>query len=262
MALALRIFTLAAVLLLGGCYYTPVPMSRYVPPQHTASAPRRHGLAVYTVQPGDTLYSIAKRFDVDYRLLARRNRVAYPYTIYVGQELSLRRMALPSTSIPTPEPRRHHVQPRLHPRHPRQHERRRRVEVSPPDRSFGRVHLVWPVKGKVTSRFGTRHHRMHDGIDIAARRGAPVRAAAAGKVVYSDHRIAGYGRLIIIRHAGDLFTAYAHNERNLVKRGDHVKQGEIIARVGETGRATGPHLHFEVRRGATAVNPLAYLPRR
>jgi len=82
-----------------------------------------------------------------------------------------------------------------------------------------------------------------------------------GKVVYADHRIAGYGRLIIIRHAGDFFTAYAHNERNLVSRGDHVKQGEIIARVGETGRATGPHLHFEIRRGATPVNPLAYLPR-
>ena len=124
------------------------------------------------------------------------------------------------------------------------------------------MHFSWPVKGKITSAFGTRRHRMHDGIDIAAARGTPVRAAAAGKVVYADHRIAGYGRLIIIRHAGDFFTAYAHNERNLVARGDHVKKGEIIARVGETGRATGPHLHFEIRRGATPVNPLAYLPRR
>ena len=96
MALALRMFAVAGVLLLAGCYYTPVPLPRYVPPQHTAAA-RTHRYQVYTVRPGDTLYSIAKRFGVDYRLLARRNRVAYPYTIYVGQELSLHRTALPSS---------------------------------------------------------------------------------------------------------------------------------------------------------------------
>ena len=255
MALALRMFAVAGVLLLAGCYYTPVPLPRYVPP-HRAGVARPHAYAVYTVRPGDTLYSIAKHFGIDYKLLARRNRVAYPYTIYVGQELSLRRTALPSSIIPTP-PRRHHARPRY-----RFEPRPSHVDVSPPDRSFGSVHFSWPVRGKITSAFGTRRHRMHDGIDIAAPRGTPVRAAATGQVVYADHRIAGYGRLIIIRHAGDFFTAYAHNERNLVARGDHVKKGEVIARVGETGRATGPHLHFEIRRGATPVNPLAYLPRR
>lgn len=258
MDLALRTFAVAGVLLLAGCYYTPAPMSRYVPP-HRAAAVRPqghvHAHAVYAVRPGDTLYSIAKRFGIDYKLLARRNRIAYPYTIYVGQELSLRRTAPPPSVIPTPAPRHHATS------HPRTASRSRHVDVSPPDRSYGRVRFAWPVRGKITSRFGTRRHRMHDGIDIAAKRGTAVRAAAAGKVVYADHRIAGYGRLIIIRHAGDFFTAYAHNERNLVSRGDHVKQGEIIARVGETGRATGPHLHFEIRRGATPVNPLAYLPR-
>jgi lipoprotein NlpD len=254
MVLALRTFAATAVLLLTGCYYTPVPLPAYVP-AHRAAAVRPHAHAVYTVRPGDTLYSIAKRFAVDYRLLARRNRVAYPYTIYVGQELSLRRTALPSAIIPTP-PRREHARPRQ-----RIVPRPAPVDVSPPDRSFGSVHFSWPVKGTITSAFGTRRHRMHDGIDIAAARGTPVRAAAAGRVVYADHRIAGYGRLIIIRHAGNFFTAYAHNERNLVARGDRVKQGEIIARVGETGRITGPHLHFEIRRGATPVNPLAYLPR-
>jgi len=247
----MRILLAVAVLVLGGCYYTPAPYP------HRAAAPpavsRQGAYAVYSVRPGDTLYSIAKRFGISYKLLARRNRIRYPYTIYVGQELFLTRMAPPSESIPTPSER----VARTHgPRHPR-HE-----DVSPPDRGFARMRLVWPVKGTITSGFGNRGHRMHDGIDIAAPRGTPVRAAADGVVVYSDNRLAGYGRLIIIRHAGDLFTAYAHNQRNLVSRGDKVKQGEIIARVGQTGRASGPHLHFEVRRGPTPVNPLVYLPRR
>lgn len=101
---------------------------------------------------------------------------------------------------------------------------------------------------------------MHDGIDIGAKTGTAVHAAASGEVVYSDHRLSGYGRMIIIRHSPDLFTAYAHNQRNLVRKGNRVKAGEVIARVGSSGRASGPHLHFEVRRGETPVDPLAYLP--
>ncbi|HXH65351.1 MAG TPA: M23 family metallopeptidase [Mariprofundaceae bacterium] len=251
MALTLRILLVAAVLVTGGCYYTPAPYGH----RETRPAVRSgDAYAVYSVRPGDTMYSIAKRFGIDYKLLARRNRIPYPYTIYVGQELFLTRMAPPSESIPTPSER---VASRSRARAAPSH-----VDVSPPDLGYAHMQLIWPVTGKITSDFGNQGHRMHDGIDIAAPQGTPVRAAADGEVVYSDNRMAGYGRLIIIRHAGDLFTAYAHNQRNLVARGDRVKRGEIIARVGETGRATGPHLHFEVRRGPTPVNPLAYLPRR
>ena len=103
---------------------------------------------------------------------------------------------------------------------------------------------------------------MHDGINIDAPEGTPVHAAADGDVVYASHRLTGYGKLIIIRHARDMFTAYAHNQRNLVHKGDRVKAGDIIARVGRSGRSSGPHLHFEVRRGPTPVDPLAYLPGR
>ncbi len=103
---------------------------------------------------------------------------------------------------------------------------------------------------------------MHDGIDIGAKPGSPVVAAADGTVVYADNRLAGYGNLIIVRHRDNLFTAYAHNRRNLVHQGDKVRSGQKIALVGRTGRATGPHLHFEVRRGTTPVDPLLYLPRR
>lgn len=103
---------------------------------------------------------------------------------------------------------------------------------------------------------------MHDGIDISVREGTPVRAATGGTVVYSDNRLSGYGNLVIIRHGKNLFTAYAHNQRNLVRKGDVVKRGDTIARAGQTGRITGPHLHFEVRHGSTAVDPLSYLPGR
>lgn len=101
---------------------------------------------------------------------------------------------------------------------------------------------------------------MHDGIDIAAPEGTPIHAAAAGEVVYADSRLAGYGKLIILRHRYNQFTAYAHNQRNLVHKGDRVKAGQVIARVGKTGRATAPHLHFEIRRGSTPVDPFSYLP--
>lgn len=249
--MALRILLAVTMLLMGGCYYTPAPVSSREAPRHAAGS--RGAYAVYNVRPGDTMYSIAKRFGISYKLLARRNRIGYPYTIYVGQELFLTHMAPPSENIPTPSEATVSRRGRSAPQ---------RVDVSPPDRGYAHIRLIWPVTGTITSDFGNRGHRMHDGIDIAAPRGTPVRAAAAGEVVYSDNRLSGYGRLIIIRHTGDLFTAYAHNQRNLVARGDKVKQGEIIARVGQTGRASGPHLHFEVRRGPTPVNPLVYLPRR
>jgi murein DD-endopeptidase MepM/ murein hydrolase activator NlpD len=251
MTLALRILLAVAMLLMGGCLRTHVPLSHYrTLPRHT-SASRPNDYGVYSVRPGDTLYSIARRYGIDYKLLARRNRIGYPYTIYVGQELSLTHMAPTSESIPTPPEDSGNRPGSSAP-----------VEISPPDRGYAGMRLVWPVRGTVTSAFGNRGHHMHDGIDISAPRGTPVRAAAGGVIVYADNRIAGYGKLIIIRHAGDLFTAYAHNERNLVSRGERVKRGEVIARVGSSGLASTPRLHFEVRRGATPVNPLAYLPKQ
>jgi len=127
------------------------------------------------------------------------------------------------------------------------------------------VKLQWPVKGVVTSHFGRRGSRMHDGIDIGAKSGTPVYAAAAGKVIYSDNKLSGFGNLIIIKHSSDFVTIYAHNNKNFARKNQQVKKGEKIATVGQTGRATGPHLHFEVRRGQApsqvrAVDPMAYLP--
>jgi len=120
--------------------------------------------------------------------------------------------------------------------------------------------LVWPVEGKVTSRFGPRgfFHVQHRGVDIKAPKGTPVRAAAAGTVAFSG-RQSSYGRVIKIDHPNGLRTIYAHNSTNFVKAGQRVKAGAIIAAVGQTGRATTNHLHFEVRRHDVARDPLPLL---
>ncbi|MCJ7664279.1 MAG: LysM peptidoglycan-binding domain-containing M23 family metallopeptidase [Desulfobacterales bacterium] len=130
--------------------------------------------------------------------------------------------------------------------------------------------FIWPVagggplaKGQVTSTFSataTAEKRRHDGIDISAVVGTPVRATDSGKVVYSDNKMRGYGNLIIIEHQDHFFTIYAHNEENLVKEEALIKQGDAIARVGQTGSATGPHLHFEIRKGSTPLDPMRFLP--
>ncbi len=121
--------------------------------------------------------------------------------------------------------------------------------------------FAWPVKGGLISPFGIRNGRRHDGIDLKGDNGDPIKAAGKGKVVFAG-QMRGYGNLIIIRHKDDFFTVYAHCSKNIAKKDQQVKEGDLIAKVGRTGRATGPHLHFEVRNGQTARNPLFFLPHR
>ncbi len=125
--------------------------------------------------------------------------------------------------------------------------------------SKGDAPLMWPLKGVLYGRYGVRAGRRHDGIDIAAPEGTTVLAAAAGTIIYAGEQ-AGYGAIVIVRHENGLVTLYAHNARLLVGDGARVRRGEPIAKVGQTGRTTGPHLHFEVRDGTRPRNPLLYLP--
>lgn len=118
----------------------------------------------------------------------------------------------------------------------------------------------WPVKGgKLSSRFGKRGQRVHEGVDIKAPAGTAVLAAESGEVIYAGNGIKGYGHMVILRHVGKLVTVYAHNQRNHVREGQRVRRGEVIAEVGRSGRATGYHLHFEVRIGERPVDPLPLL---
>jgi murein DD-endopeptidase MepM/ murein hydrolase activator NlpD len=118
--------------------------------------------------------------------------------------------------------------------------------------------FIWPVNAPITSPFGWRWGRMHEGVDLGAAYGSPIAAAAAGVVIYAGWED-GYGNLVVIDHGGGLATAYGHQSRIAVSPGQSVSQGEIIGYVGSTGHSTGPHLHFEVRVNGQAVDPLGYL---
>ncbi len=120
--------------------------------------------------------------------------------------------------------------------------------------------LIRPLEGRVTSPFGNRRGRLHDGIDIPARPGTPILAARSGKVVFSG-TIRGFGNTVTIDHGGGFVTRYSHNCSNLVKKGDWVRRGQPVAKVGRTGRSTCNHLHFSILVNGKAVNPEKYLPK-
>ncbi|PJA31925.1 MAG: hypothetical protein CO187_06770 [Zetaproteobacteria bacterium CG_4_9_14_3_um_filter_53_7] len=267
--IARRLLCLLLLLAVAGCYSTPVPRSKpgaFKPvsksstPAVTSSAASKSEPVIRYVRPHDTLYSIGKKFGVDYKLIAMRNRIAYPYNIFVGQPLYIDRWAPKGSYDATADKIKKASTSPSRPEVKKTAEKKSAAQSAHKSKATGGK-LLWPVRGKVSSRFGRRGSRMHDGIDISGKEGTPVHAAASGVVVYSDHRLSGYGNLVIIRHGNNLFTAYGHNQRNLVKKGQQVNSGDVIARVGQTGRASGPHLHFEVRQGSVAVDPLAYLPR-
>ena len=120
----------------------------------------------------------------------------------------------------------------------------------------------WPMSaGIVSSEFGPRWGKIHQGIDIAADSGVPIHAAAAGEVIYSGSHITGYGNVVILRHDQQTTTTYAHNSALKVRKGEKVKAGQLIALLGSTGHSTGPHLHFEFRVANTPVNPREKLPK-
>jgi murein DD-endopeptidase MepM/ murein hydrolase activator NlpD len=119
--------------------------------------------------------------------------------------------------------------------------------------------LTWPVVGQVRCTFGPRFGRMHYGLDIAAATGVPVVAAHGGEVIVAQ-RLGRHGNTVVISHGGGFTTLYAHQSRLSVQVGESIERGAIIGFVGSTGRSTGPHLHFETRLNATAIDPLTYLP--
>ncbi|TMB16775.1 MAG: M23 family metallopeptidase [Deltaproteobacteria bacterium] len=196
----------------------------------------------HRVERGESLYRIAKAYGVTPEELARVNGIRDTGRIEVGQVIVVprARRALP-VGVITPESARGD-------------------RPAPPELPRGPSPFVWPVEaGVVTSPFGPRGDTHHDGIDIGSREGAPVRAARAGRVLYSDH-LRGYGNLIIVAHDDGYATVYAHNRENRARPGAEVRQGDVIALVGQSGKTSGPNLHFEVRKDNIARNPLFYLP--
>lgn len=131
-------------------------------------------------------------------------------------------------------------------------------------RGLGTGRFLWPVPNfyRVSSQFGPRGRRHHDGIDIPAPQGTPIIASDTGVVIYSDNGIRGYGNMIVIAHGDDIFTVYAHNKKNKVSKGTRVDRGQVIALVGNTGRSTGPHVHYEIRVRNKVRNPAQFLSKQ
>jgi len=206
---------------------------------------------VHIVKKGETGYGISRRYGVTASALMKANGIKPPYRLAVGQKLKLPGGAATIASSPSrvasTSPARKAV-------------RGRSVAMpAPPPRS--RAGFEWPINGKLASRFGPKEGGLHnDGINILAPEGAPVKVADAGVVVYASNALEGYGNLLLVKHAGGWITAYAHTERILVRPGQKVKRGDIVARVGSTGGVAKPQLHFEIRKGRQALNPLRYLP--
>lgn len=204
----------------------------------------------HKVRSGDSIQRVAKIYRVDVQQLAEFNNILGPRDVKPGMKLYI------------PPRKRSASFKRLPFGSGRQVSKSRSGKRGPRYSSTIQTYrgrFVWPTKGRLTSPFGMRSGRRHDGIDIAAPSGTPIKAAAAGKVVFSGS-MRGYGKLILIRHKDNMFTAYSHNKTNKVKKGQKVKQGQLIASVGRTGRASGNHVHFEIRHGQTARNPIFFLP--
>ena len=204
----------------------------------------------HTVQKGQTLHFIARAYNVNLDRLKRINGVYDPSRLQIGTRLWIpgARQVL-------------NIDSNINKQTLAKNKKKRKRALNKSIKAI-KGFLIWPVKGQLTSRFGNRSGRHHDGIDIGARRGTSIVAAAEGKVMFAGWGPTGYGLMIIIKHKNVLTTVYAHNSHIHVHKNQMVKKGQKIASVGSTGRSTGPHLHFEVRNDSLPMNPLNYLPKK
>ena len=227
----------------------------------------------HRVKQGQTLYSIARAYGHTPKTVAAHNRIDDPTAIKVGQALHIpardqmvsanytpptnktvkpqspaklqtpTKPVVTTTPVPTPTAKTP-AAPAKNPTVPKMTSSKFR----------------WPVKGRVISEFGSKPSGgRNDGINVAVPEGTSVKAAENGVVAYAGNELKGYGNLVLIRHQNNWVTAYAHNKELFVRRGDTIKRGQIIAKAGKTGSVTTPQLHFEIRKGAQAVDPRKYL---
>ncbi len=202
---------------------------------------------VHIVKKSETLYSISKRYGLTVSALSRQNNIRPPYTLSVGQRLivsggenggttwAAKRTATTKKSKKT--------------------QVRSQKVVVPKGKKF-----AWPVKGKIISDYGSHGAgQYNDGINIAGKKGSAILAAEAGQVVYADNELKGYGHLILLKHSNGWITAYAHNDKLLVKKRQKVTKGQKIATMGSSGNVSSPQLHFEIRYKTKVVNPKKYL---
>jgi murein DD-endopeptidase MepM/ murein hydrolase activator NlpD len=242
------------------------------PPAHIATVPAatpRMAMAptegVHVVAPGETLRGIARLYGKPVAELAEANNIAPDTMVRVGE-----RIIIPDAG--PPQPPRAEAPPPAHPdvaNAESPHSAYRTNPVAPPPQA-GPIKTAqpagelpsfrWPVRGRVIAAFGpTPSGVQNDGIDLAVPQGTPVKAADDGVVAYAGNELKGYGNLVLIHHDNGYVTAYAHASEILVKRGETVKRGQVIAKSGDTGNVKSPELHFEIRKGTTPVDPAQFL---
>jgi LysM repeat protein len=195
-------------------------------PGQVLVCPKSNG-AWHTVEKGDTLWAIARSSGISVSRLATANQLSDEDQLEAGQEIFIPQMA--------------------------------EVTGRSSSASKPQIKLAWPIKGRITSNYGPRDGGYHYGLDIAANQGDPIKAAAAGQVVFTGW-ITGYGNAVKIDHGSGCLTLYGHSSKILTHVGALVKAGDTIALIGSTGHSTGPHLHLELRYHDRAVDPLPYLP--
>jgi murein DD-endopeptidase MepM/ murein hydrolase activator NlpD len=256
----------------------PAPAAKTKPPAWVArkvvpDAVAVPGGRVHTVKPGETGIAIARAYGVSWSTVIAANKLKPPYTLEVGQKLMLpsAKAVAETNATMTVEQRAAAFSVNIDDlitgaqpaEAPSASGAPRSAPAAPAEAPTAAIALVWPVDGRILSSFGAKPGgRYNDGINLKATQGAAVRAAADGVVAYAGDAIPGFGNLLLIKHPGGWVTAYAHNEALLVTLGTKVRAGEPIARAGATGSVDSPQLHFEVRRGRTAVDPVKLLPPR
>jgi lipoprotein NlpD len=234
----------------------------------------------YTVKKGETLYSIAWRSNSDVRKIARQNNIASPYRIYPGQKLILVIPKVKKSTKASKDKVSHKKSTKSSIANNKNSQKNTlastkkqaygenvsaqnsilKLERKPEKFSQKISRWQWPVKGKIFEYF-SNSAQGNKGIDITGRRGTKIRSAAKGKVVYAGNALRGYGKLIIIKHNDDYLSAYAHNDRILVKEQQQINRGDIISTMGDTD-ANKVMLHFEIRFRGKSINPLKYLPKK
>lgn len=266
-SLKLFVILIALLLLVSCASHSPAPVLDRS--KSSAYHPKTH-----VVIPGDTLFSIAWRYGLKYEILAKHNRIYPPYVIRPSQVIRLdiagaggaivgkQQVGKRDTGV-NPVAKASNKKPvsLLKNTHNRQENKTvKNANTTNKAQVWGAPQWSWPVKGPLLSSF-QGSNALNKGIDLGGKLGEPVLAAAGGQVVYSGSGLRGYGKLLIVKHNETFLSAYAHNDRLLVKEGDFVKAGQRIADMGSSG-TDRVKLHFEIRRDGTPVDPLKFLPRR
>ena len=235
---------------------------------------KRVDLQEITIVPGDTLYSLSRKYEIPVNDLAVMNKISAPFTLSVGQKLKVPKLAnvqtrsaneITSTSSKITPAKSSQTSKNQPDTKITENQKQQKISSDPKKQlpaltARSSSKFSWPVRGKILSAYGPKKGGLvNDGINISATNGTPVGAAENGVVAYAGNEVKGMGNLIIIQHSGGWMTVYAHLDSMSVKRGTRVNVGQQIGRVGKTGKVDTPQLHFEIRKGTKSYNPTQYL---